>query len=103
MTATNNLQKAAEDAKDQVVAAIENAKTRAAATADEIGRATLKTIHDAQGATEEAWTDAASRAKNLPSQVVVYLRKQPINAIIIAVAAGFLVSLLLLFFRTNRK
>ena len=103
MTATNNLQRAAEDAKDQVVAAIENAKTRAAATADEIGRATRKTIHDAQGATEEAWTDAASRAKNLRSQVVVYLRKQPINAIIIAVAAGFLVSLLLLFFRTNRK
>ena len=103
MTTTNNLQGAAEDVKDQVVAAIENAKTRAAATADEIGRATLKTIHDAQGATEEAWTDATSRAKNLRSQVVVYLRKQPINAIIIAVAAGFLVSLLLLFFRTNRK
>jgi len=103
MTTTNNLQGAAEDVKDQVVAAIENAETRAAATADEIGRAMRKTIHDAQGATEEAWTDAASRAKNLPSQVVVYLRKQPINAIIIAVAAGFLVSLLLLFFRTNRK
>ena len=103
MTTTNNLQGAAEDVKDQVVAAIENAKTRAAATADEIGRATRKTIHDAQGATEEAWTDATSRAKNLRSQVVVYLRKQPINKIIVAFTAGFLLSVLLLLFRTNRK
>jgi ElaB/YqjD/DUF883 family membrane-anchored ribosome-binding protein len=103
MTTTNNLQRAAHDVKDQVAAAIENAKTQAAATADEIGRATRKTIHDAQGATEEAWTDAASRAKNLRSQVVVYLRKQPINKIIIAFAAGFLLGVLLLFFRTNRK
>jgi ElaB/YqjD/DUF883 family membrane-anchored ribosome-binding protein len=100
---TNNLQRAAEDAKDQVVAAIENAKTQAAATADEIGRATRKTIHDAQGATDEAWTEATSRARNLRSQVVVYVRKQPVNTVIIAVAAGFLLSLLLLFFRTNRK
>jgi ElaB/YqjD/DUF883 family membrane-anchored ribosome-binding protein len=100
---TNNLQSAAEGAEDQAVAAIENAKTRAAATADEIGRATRKTIRDAQGATEEVWTEAASRAKNLRSQVGVYLRKQPVNKIIIAVAAGFLLSLLLLFFRRNRK
>jgi ElaB/YqjD/DUF883 family membrane-anchored ribosome-binding protein len=68
-----------------------------------IGRATRKTIHDAQGATEEVWTEAAPRAKNLRSQVGVYLRKQPVNIIIIAVAAGFLLSLLLLFFRRYRK
>jgi ElaB/YqjD/DUF883 family membrane-anchored ribosome-binding protein len=103
MTTTNNLQTAAEDVKDQVVAAIENAKTRAAATADEIGHATRKTVHDAQGATEEALTDATSRAKNLRSQAVIYLRTQPISAIIIAVAAGFLLSVFLLLFRTNRK
>ena len=103
MSTTNNLQRAAEEVQNQVVTAIESAKTRAAETADEIGRATRKTIHDAQGATEEAWTDAASKAKNLRSQVVVYLRKQPINKIIIAFAAGFLLSVLLLFFRTNRK
>jgi len=103
MTTTDNLQRAAEDAKDRVVAAIENAKTRATASADEIGHATRQTIQGAQGATEEAWTEATSRAKNLRSQVVVYLRKQPLNTIIIAVAAGFLVSMLLLFFRRNRK
>jgi ElaB/YqjD/DUF883 family membrane-anchored ribosome-binding protein len=103
MTTTNNLQRAADDVKDQVVTAIENAKTQAAATADEIGRAARRTIHDAQGATEEAWTGATSRAKNLRSQVVVYLRNQPINKIIIAFAAGFLLSVLLLFFRTNRR
>jgi ElaB/YqjD/DUF883 family membrane-anchored ribosome-binding protein len=103
MTTTNNLQRASQDVKDQVVAAIENAKTRAAATADEIGLATRKTIHDAQGATEEAWTNATSRAKNLRSQVVVCLHTQPMSAIIIAVAAGFLLSVFLFLFRTNRK
>jgi ElaB/YqjD/DUF883 family membrane-anchored ribosome-binding protein len=103
MTTTNNLQRAADDVKDQVVAAIETAKTQAAATADEIGRATRQTIHDAQGATEEAWTDATSRAKNIRSQMEVYLRTQPINTIIIAVAAGFLLSVLLLLFPTKRR
>jgi ElaB/YqjD/DUF883 family membrane-anchored ribosome-binding protein len=103
MSTTNNLQRAAEDLKDQVVAAIENAKTQAAATADEIGRATRKTVHDAQGATEEAWTDATSKAQNLRSQVVVYLRTQPISAIIIVVAAGFLLSVFLLLFPTKRR
>jgi ElaB/YqjD/DUF883 family membrane-anchored ribosome-binding protein len=103
MITTNNLQRAPEDVKDQVVAAIENAKTRAVETVDEIGRATRKTIHDAQGATEEAWTDATSRAKNLRSQVIVYLRTEPISAIIIVVAASFLLSVFLLLFRTSRK
>ena len=50
MSTTSNFQKAAEDVKDEVVTAIESAKTRAAETAVEIGRATRKTIHDAQGA-----------------------------------------------------
>jgi ElaB/YqjD/DUF883 family membrane-anchored ribosome-binding protein len=103
MNTTNSLQRVAEDLKEQAVATIESAKTQAAAAADEIGRATRKTIHDAQGATEEAWTDATSGAKNLQSQVVVYLRKQPVKTIIIALAAGFLVSVLFLLFRTNRK
>ena len=103
LSTTNNLQRAADDVKDQVVAAIESAKTRAVESVDEIGRAKRKTIHDAQGATKEAWTDATSRAKNLRSQVVVYLRTQPISAIIIVVAAGFLLSVFLLLFPTKRR
>jgi ElaB/YqjD/DUF883 family membrane-anchored ribosome-binding protein len=103
MSKTNSLHKAADDAKDNVMAAIENAKARAAATADDIGRATRKTIHDAQGATEEAWSDATSRAKDLQSQVEVYLREERTNTIIMAVAAGLLISLVLVYFRTHRK
>jgi ElaB/YqjD/DUF883 family membrane-anchored ribosome-binding protein len=103
MNNTDRLHRAVDDAKDQVVAALENVKAQAIATADEIGRATRKTMHRAQGTTEEVWGEAASNAKNLRSQVAVYMRAQPANTIMMAVATGFLLSLLLLFFRLNRK
>ena len=70
MHKTNNLHRVTDDAKSQVVAAIETVKAQAAATAEEIGRATRKTIHGfAQGATEEALSSAASKAKSLQSEV----------------------------------
>jgi ElaB/YqjD/DUF883 family membrane-anchored ribosome-binding protein len=103
MNKASNHHKALDDAKDQVVAAIENVKARAAATADDFGRATQKTINDAQGATEEAWSDAASRARHLQSQVEAYFREERVNTIIMAVAAGFLLSALLVYFRMHRK
>ena len=103
MNNTDNLHRAVDDAKDQVVAALENVKAQAMATADEIRRATRKTMHSAQGATEEAWSDATSNAKNLRSHVAVYMREQPVNTIMMAVATGFLLSLILLFYRLNRK
>ena len=85
------------------MAALENVKAQAIATADEIGRATRKTMHSAQGATEEAWSEATSNAKNLRTHVVVYMREQPVNTIMMAVAAGFLLSLAMLFFRMRRR
>ena len=85
------------------MAAIESVKARAAATAEEIGRATRKTIHDAQGATEEALGDAASRAKNLQSDVALYLHEQAVNTIIVAIVTGLLMSLVLLFLHSNRE
>jgi len=103
MNKANSLHKAADDAKDNVLAAIENAKAQAAATADDIGRATRKTIHDVQGATEEAWSDATSRAKHLQSQVKAYFREERVNTIIMAIAAGFLLSALLVYLRMHRK
>jgi hypothetical protein len=55
---TDKLRRAVDDAKDQVVAALENVKAQAITTADEIGRATRKTMRSAQAATEEVWNDA---------------------------------------------
>jgi hypothetical protein len=103
MHKTNNLHRVTDDAKDQVVAAIETVKAQAAAAAEEIGRATRKTIHDAQGATEEALSSAASKAKSLQSEVGEYLHEQAINTIIAAVVAGLLMCLVLLFLHSNRK
>jgi hypothetical protein len=98
-----SLRRVTDDAKDHVVAAVENVKARAAATAEEIGRATRKTMHDAQGATEEALSSAASKAKGMQSEVGDYLHEQAINTIIAAVIAGLLMSLALLFLHSNRK
>jgi ElaB/YqjD/DUF883 family membrane-anchored ribosome-binding protein len=103
MNKKNNLHRATDDAVDQVLAAIENVKARATSSADDFGRATRKTLHEAQGATEEVWSEAASRAKNLQSQMEIYLREERVNTVIMAVAAGFLVSLILLYFRMHRK
>jgi ElaB/YqjD/DUF883 family membrane-anchored ribosome-binding protein len=103
MKKADKLNRAVDEAMDQVVAALENIKVQAISTADEIGRATRKTMHGGQGATEEAWSDATSRAKVLRSRVELYLQEQPLHTIVLALAAGFLLGLVLLFFRMNRK
>jgi len=103
MNKTDKLNRAVDDAMDQVADALENVKAHAISTADEIGRATRRTMHSAQGATEEAWDDAASTAKVLRSRVELFLQEQPLHTIVLALATGFLLSLVLLFFRFNRK
>jgi ElaB/YqjD/DUF883 family membrane-anchored ribosome-binding protein len=103
MNKTDKLNRAVDDAMDQVADALENVKAHAISTADEIGRATRRTMHSAQGATEEAWSDAASNAQVLRSRVESYLQEQPLHTIVMALATGFLLSLVLLFFRLHRK
>ena len=103
MNKTDKLNRAVDDAMDQVAAALENVKAQAISTADEIGRATRRTMHGAKGATEEAWNDTTSRTKALRSRVELYLQEQPLHTIVLALATGCLLSLVLLFFRLSRK
>jgi ElaB/YqjD/DUF883 family membrane-anchored ribosome-binding protein len=103
MNNTDKLNRAVDDAMDQVAAALENVRAQAISTADEISRATRRTMHSAQGATEEAWSDAASRAKVLRSRVELYLQEQPLHTLVLALATGCLLSLVLVFFRMNRN
>jgi ElaB/YqjD/DUF883 family membrane-anchored ribosome-binding protein len=103
MNNTDRLNRAVDHAMDQVAAALENVKAQAISSADEIRRATRRSMHSAQGATEEAWSDAASNAKVLRSRVELYLQEQPLHTVALALATGFLLSLVLLFFRLNRK
>jgi ElaB/YqjD/DUF883 family membrane-anchored ribosome-binding protein len=103
MNKTDRLNRAVDDAMNQVAAALENVKAQAISTADEIGRTTRRTMHGAQGATEEAWSDAASKAKVFRSRVELYLQERPLHTVVLALATGFLLSLVLLLFRTNRK
>jgi ElaB/YqjD/DUF883 family membrane-anchored ribosome-binding protein len=100
MNNTDKLNRAVDDAMDQVAAALENVKAQAISAADELGRATRRTM---QGAREEAWSDARARAKVLRSRAESYLQEQPLHTIVLALATGCLLSLVLLFFRMNRK
>jgi hypothetical protein len=83
--------------------ALENVKAQAISAADEITRVTRRTMHSAQGATEEAWSDAASRAKVFRSRLALHLQELPLHTMVLALATGFLLSLVLLLFRMNRK
>jgi ElaB/YqjD/DUF883 family membrane-anchored ribosome-binding protein len=103
MNKTDKRNRAVDHAMDQVAAALENVKAQAISSADEFRRVTRRSMHTAQGATEEAWSDAASRAKVWRSRVELYLHEQPLHTIALALATGFLLSLVLLFFRLNRK
>ncbi len=103
MHRNNNLHRAADDAKENVAAAVETLTAQASATADELGRAARKTMHDVQGATEDALNDAAARAKALQSEVGAYFQEQALNTIIAAVVAGLLMSLIFLFLHSARK
>lgn len=103
MNNTDKLNRAVDHAMDQVAVALENVKAQAISSTDEFRRATRRSMHSAQGATEEMWSDAASRAKALRSKVELYLQEQPLHTIALALATGFLLSLVLLFFRLNRK
>jgi ElaB/YqjD/DUF883 family membrane-anchored ribosome-binding protein len=103
MNNTDKLNRAVDHAMDQVASALDNVRAQAISSADDIRRATQRSMHSAQGATEEVWSDAASRAKVLRSRVESYLQEQPLHTIALALATGFLLSLVLLFFRLNRK
>jgi ElaB/YqjD/DUF883 family membrane-anchored ribosome-binding protein len=103
MNKTDKLNRAVDHAMDQVASALENVRAQAISSTDEIRRATQRSMQSAQGVTEEAWSDAASRAKVLRSRVELYLQEQPLHTIALALATGFLLSLVLLFFRLSRK
>jgi ElaB/YqjD/DUF883 family membrane-anchored ribosome-binding protein len=103
MNKTDKLNRAVDDAMDQVAAALENVKAHAISTADQIGRATRRSLPGGQGAAEEAWSDATSRAKVFRSGVELYLQQRPLHTIALALTTGLLLSVVLLFFRMNRK
>lgn len=103
MNKTDKLNRAVDDAIDRIAAALENVKAQAISVVDEIGCATRRTMRSARVATEEAWGDATSRTKVSRSQVDLYLQEQPLHTIVLALATGGVLSLVLLFFRMNRK
>lgn len=92
-----------DNAKDQLAAALENVKAQAIATADEIGRATRKTMDSAEGATEEDVERSWIKSKELTLQGCRLHARKAAKYLHRAVATVVLLSLILLFFRLRRR
>jgi hypothetical protein len=77
MTKRNNIEKAVDDATEDVVAAADDLKAGATAIVEGLGRATQKKLRHVRAATETAWDEAGSTAKNLHSKGLLYVRIHP--------------------------
>jgi hypothetical protein len=103
MNKRSNLEKAADDAMEHVVAAVEDVKAGATAMVDGLGRATQKKLRDVQGATETALAEAGSKATNLRSRGVAYVHRHPLNTVVTTFGAILLVSLIFFLMRHSAK
>ena len=103
MNKRSNLEKAADDAMEHVVAAVEDVNAGATAMVDGLGRATQKKLRDVQGATETAWVEAGSKATNLRSRGVACVHRHPLNTVVTTFGAILLVSLIFFPMRHSAK
>jgi ElaB/YqjD/DUF883 family membrane-anchored ribosome-binding protein len=105
MEENQDIQGAAESAKDHVKAAADDFKAAASAKAEEIRQAAEKKAEELRqaaqskarefsGAAESAWTDARSKARTWQAQGETYVRDNPAKSIFIALGLGFFVGLM---------
>ena len=96
MNKRNSLEKAVHEATEHVVAAVDDVKEGATATVDRVARATQKKLRNVRAATETAWDEVGSTAKNLQSKGELYVRIHPLETLVLIF--GALVSVSLIFF-----
>ena len=102
MNKTDKLNRAVDDAMDQVAAALESVKAQAISTADEIGQEREEACIPHRERLRKLGATPHPALKSSRSRVESYLQEQPLHTIALALATGFLLSLVLLFFRLNR-
>jgi hypothetical protein len=103
MNKRNSLEKAVHDATEHVVAAVDDIKEGATATVDGVARATQKKLHTVRAATETAWGEVGSTAKNLQSKGELYVRIHPLQTLVLIFGALVSVSLIFFLLRMMRR
>jgi hypothetical protein len=103
MNKRNSLEKAVHEATGHVVAAVDDVKEGATATVDGVVRATQKKLRNVRAATETAWGEVGSTAKNLQSKGELYVRIHPLETLVLIFGALVSVSLIFFLLRMMRR
>jgi uncharacterized membrane protein YgdD (TMEM256/DUF423 family) len=103
MIKRNNIEKAVDDATEHVVAAADDLKAGATAMVEGLGRTTEKKLRNVRTATETAWDEAGSTAKNLHSKGVLYVRIHPRETLVLIFGAILSVGFVFFLLRIMRK
>lgn len=91
----SKFQKTADQLKAAASAKADEFRTAASAKADEFRGAANARAEELRDKAEEAWDDAKVRARTIQEDGEAYVRENPTRAIVGAVAAGFLLGLIL--------
>lgn len=92
---SSTFQKTAGNIKAAASAKADDLKAAASAKADEFRGAANAKAEELRGKAEDAWDDAKVRARTLQEDGEAYVRENPTRAIVGAVAAGFILGLIL--------
>jgi hypothetical protein len=94
--------KAADNATDYVVGAVDDIKEGARSMVDEVSRVTQKKMHEVRAATETAWGEVEAKANSLQSEGVEQVRRHPMGSVAIILGAVLLVGLIVFLLRPER-
>jgi ElaB/YqjD/DUF883 family membrane-anchored ribosome-binding protein len=88
-----HLKAAAEDLKAAAAGKIENLRQTADQKTDEFRKATSEKAKEASSVAEQVWSSAAAKGQNWLAEGEAYIRKNPAQAVLIALGVGIFVGM----------
>jgi hypothetical protein len=96
-------EKAADDATEYVVAAVDDLKEGAKSVVDGVSRASQKKMHDVRAATETAWGEVEAKANDLQARGLTQVRRHPMESVAMILGVVLLVSLIVFLTQPARR
>ena len=88
-----HLKAAAEDLKTAAAGKIEELHQTASQKAEEFRKAASEKAKEASSVAEDAWSSAASAGQSWLAEGEAYIRKNPIQAVLVALGVGLIVGI----------
>jgi len=88
-----HLKAAAEDLKTAAAGKIEEPHQTASQKAEEFRKAASEKAKEASSVAEDAWSSAASAGQSWLAEGEAYIRKNPIQAVLVALGVGLIVGI----------